>query len=162
MEKSAEKIKAGDYRSTTRQRIIDIVRTCKNEGELRIRLQAKGIDPFLQRNDEGRITGVTFIDHNSRCVMNGSRLGKEFSANIFNGLFRESPINAEHTKQDAGKEQFPPSLEQFVPHHRQSDYEETAISSLLSILSPEPQENPDNQPIRRKRKKKKRRYGRQM
>ncbi len=34
-----------------------------------------------------RIYGVTFIDHDSRVVLNGSRLGKEYSANVFNERF---------------------------------------------------------------------------
>ena len=34
----------------------------------------------------GRIYGVTFIDHNAGIVANGSVLGKEFSANVFNEL----------------------------------------------------------------------------
>ena len=33
-------------------------------------------------------TGVTFIDHRRREVFNGSRMGKEFSANAFHELFR--------------------------------------------------------------------------
>jgi len=47
----------------------------------------KGIDMVFRRNEQGRIYGVTFIDHNRREVYNGSRLGKEFSANTFNDLF---------------------------------------------------------------------------
>ena len=35
----------------------------------------------------GRIYGVTFIDHNAGIVANGSVLGKEFSANVFNELY---------------------------------------------------------------------------
>lgn len=35
----------------------------------------------------GRITGVTFIDHETRCVLNGSRLGKAYSANAFHEKF---------------------------------------------------------------------------
>ena len=40
----------------------------------------------FRRNDTGRIYGVTFIDHERREAFNGSRMGKEFSANVFNGL----------------------------------------------------------------------------
>jgi len=35
----------------------------------------------------GRIYGATFIDHNAGIVANGSLLGKEFSANVFNELY---------------------------------------------------------------------------
>ena len=40
----------------------------------------------FRRNDTGRIYGVTFIDHERREAFNGSRMGKEFSANVFNDL----------------------------------------------------------------------------
>lgn len=48
---------------------------------------SRHIDLYLRRNDTGRITGVTFIDHETRCVLNGSRLGKEFSANALHERF---------------------------------------------------------------------------
>ena len=38
-------------------------------------------------NPEGCLYGITFIDHTTRTVFNGSRLGKAFSANVFNELF---------------------------------------------------------------------------
>ena len=50
-------------------------------------LKADGIDAVLRENADGRITGATFIDHRSRTVLNGSRLGKGYSANIFQELF---------------------------------------------------------------------------
>ncbi len=42
---------------------------------------------FSSYTDEGRIYGVTFIDHNNLAVLNGSRLGKEFSANALESRF---------------------------------------------------------------------------
>lgn len=50
-------------------------------------LGSRGIDVVFRENDAGRIYGVTFIDHHNREVYNGSRLGKEFSANNFEKLF---------------------------------------------------------------------------
>lgn len=50
-------------------------------------LGSKGIDVVFRENDARRIYGVTFIDHHNREVYNGSRLGKEFSANNFEKLF---------------------------------------------------------------------------
>ena len=52
-------------------------------------MHGKGIDVLFRQNDQGRIYGVTFIDHNSREAYNGSRLGKEFSANSFQKLFTD-------------------------------------------------------------------------
>lgn len=53
-------------------------------------LKIKNMDVVLRQNEQGRIYGATFIDHDNRVVFNGSRLGKEFSATIFNDLFTRS------------------------------------------------------------------------
>lgn len=58
-----------------------------NRAEFEKQLIANGIYVVFRQNDAGRIYGVTFIDHQNKCVINGSRLGKEFSANVFNELF---------------------------------------------------------------------------
>lgn len=50
-------------------------------------LLKKGISVVFRENEQGRIYGVTFIDHQSMTVLNGSRLGKEFSANMFHEWF---------------------------------------------------------------------------
>ncbi|NDV97445.1 mobilization protein [Dysgonomonas sp. 521] len=53
-------------------------------------LAKNGIFVIFRENDEGRIYGATFIDHQEKAVFNGSRLGKEFSANAFHSLFNEN------------------------------------------------------------------------
>ena len=50
-------------------------------------LHKQGIEVVLRKNDGERLYGVTFVDHNSQEVYNGSRLGKQFSANAFNDFF---------------------------------------------------------------------------
>ena len=62
------------------------MRNAKSEQEFRELLKQEHIDVVFRRNDTGRIYGVTFIDHERREAFNGSRMGKEFSANVFNGL----------------------------------------------------------------------------
>ncbi|MBF0647406.1 relaxase/mobilization nuclease domain-containing protein [Dysgonomonas sp. GY75] len=57
-------------------------------------LGLRGIDVVFRENEQERIYGVTFIDHNSRLAFNGSRLGKEFSANAFQQLFHEGAVPA--------------------------------------------------------------------
>ncbi|MES2006284.1 MAG: relaxase/mobilization nuclease domain-containing protein [Bacteroidota bacterium] len=42
-------------------------------------LQTKSIQTVLRQNAEGRIYGITFIDHKNRSVFNGSEIGKEYS-----------------------------------------------------------------------------------
>ncbi len=59
------------------------------------RLKAENIDLILRYTDEGRIYGATYIDHDSMTVLNGSRLGRSFSANALENWFNnpaENPI----------------------------------------------------------------------
>ncbi len=50
-------------------------------------LRAKGIDTIFRYTSDGRIYGTTFIDNRTRCVLNGSRMGKEVSANTLQEHF---------------------------------------------------------------------------
>lgn len=84
MKRSGEKITKDNSREHTRHRVAEAMLDAPTENDLRERLKAYHIDLYLRRNDTGRIVGVTFIDHENRCVMNGSRLGKEYSANVLN------------------------------------------------------------------------------
>lgn len=45
---------------------------------------------MVRRNNTGRIYGVTFIDHNSKTLWNGSRLSKGLSATIFNDYWNNN------------------------------------------------------------------------
>jgi hypothetical protein len=42
-------------------------------------LQKEGIDTVLRQNAEGLVYGVTFVDHKTKSVFNGSKIGKEYS-----------------------------------------------------------------------------------
>ena len=63
-----------------------LARTYRRE-EFVALLKAKGVDVVFRHTDEGRIYGATFIDHRTGCVLNGSRLGREFSANALQEHF---------------------------------------------------------------------------
>lgn len=90
MEQSSEKITKDKNRERTRHRVAEAFLDAPTENTLRERLRSYHIDLFIRRNDTGRITGVTFIDHENRCVLNGSRLGKEYSANALNERYPEA------------------------------------------------------------------------
>ena len=89
MEKSGEAIKSGKLKERTRKIVADAVRNTRSRKELEQLLKKQGIDVVFRQNDSGRIYGVTFIDHDSRVVLNGSHLGKEHSANVFNDLYSD-------------------------------------------------------------------------
>lgn len=62
----------------------------KDESDFKRQLLEQGINVVVRRNNEGRIYGITFIDHESRSVWNGSQLGKNLSANVFNDWWNNS------------------------------------------------------------------------
>ncbi|WP_439490119.1 relaxase/mobilization nuclease domain-containing protein [Algoriphagus sp.] len=43
-------------------------------------LEKQGIATIKRENQEGRLYGITFVDHRTKCVFNGSALGKNYSA----------------------------------------------------------------------------------
>ncbi len=79
--------KAGRWRADIRPQISAAIQQAASLKELEKLLKANRIDVVFRRNESGRIYGVTFIDHGQKEVFNGSRLGKDFSANAFNTLF---------------------------------------------------------------------------
>lgn len=106
----------------------------------------------FRENEESRIYGVTFIDHKNRELYNGSRLGKEFSANAFEQLFSRPQ---EFPEQEAPG-QYADTRESL------SDSMESTIEQAFGIFSPDingpdPQEEALARKLQRKKKKKKRR-----
>lgn len=66
------------------------LQSSNSEKDFKQQLADQGINTVVRRNEMGRIYGMTFIDHKSRTVWNGSRLGKEFSANMFNDYWNHN------------------------------------------------------------------------
>lgn len=85
-EKAKEKINI----TPTKERVADALAHCSGKDDFIARLKNKNIDVVFRYTDEGRIYGVTFIDHETFNVLNGSRLGKTFSANAFEAKFNPS------------------------------------------------------------------------
>ncbi len=86
-ENSKIKLKEDGNLARLRQTVRDAMSPHNTRDEFRQLLKADGIDTIFRINPVGRIYGVTFIDHNAGIVANGSVLGKEFSANVFNELY---------------------------------------------------------------------------
>lgn len=71
----------------TRRRVSDVLAQSRSKEAFISGLKERNIDIVFRYTEDGRIYGVTFIDHNTMTVLNGSRLGKQFSANAFNERF---------------------------------------------------------------------------
>ena len=92
MQKSKQAIKP--LRSIIRNKVLQTMRTSpKTEEELRQRLEEQSLRVFIRKNESGRIYGITFIDDKEGVALNGSRLGKGYAANIFNGYFSNPTDN---------------------------------------------------------------------
>ncbi len=110
------------------------------------RLRALGADVYFRINDRGRIYGVTFIDHRSGIVVNGSRLGKAYSANVFADWF------------GATKSQRQDLLERIESNGQQTeqDVPRSLFAEITANRSLSPEEWDDilrEQQMRRKKKK---------
>ena len=102
IEKSAKIIKDKGLKDRIKRVVSVAVRTCNNRSDFEKALEKQGISAVFRTGNEGRIYGATFIDHEQKCVFNGSRLGKEFSANVFNDLFTGSRHTSEQPEHSAG------------------------------------------------------------
>ena len=92
MQKSKQAIKP--LIPTIRNKVLQTMRTSPNtEKELRQRLEEQGLRVVIRKNDNGRIYGITFIDDEQGVAFNGSRLGKGYAANVFNGYFSNPAHN---------------------------------------------------------------------
>ena len=92
MQKSKQAIKP--LISVIRYRVLQTMRTSpKTEEELRQRLEEQGLRAVIRKNESGRIYGITFIDDKVGVVLNGSRLGKGYAANVFNTYFSNPTHN---------------------------------------------------------------------
>ncbi len=89
--------------------IMKTISDSKKRKNFEKNLLKNGISVVFRENEQGRIFGVTFIDHTSKTVLNGSRLGKEFSANVFHEWFvkgNRPQIQPEITRKPENKTSF--------------------------------------------------------
>lgn len=105
-ERSKEKIDV----APTKRRVADVIAHSTDKADFISKLKQRNIDVVIRYTDEGRIYGVTFIDHSTMTVLNGSRLGKEFSANAINERFN-NPANIPADTPDISTPIVVPSVE---------------------------------------------------
>ena len=92
MQKSKQAIKP--LIPAIRNKVLQTMRSSpKTEEELQQRLEEQGLWVVIRKNEGGRIYGITFIDDKEGIALNGSRLGKGYAANVFNGYFSNPTHN---------------------------------------------------------------------
>lgn len=103
---SVEKVKRDNLAERTRKEVVKAMQGISTKEDFARRLKEVDIEVVYRTNPEERLYGITFIDHVNWTVFNGSRLGKPFTANVFNELFNNP---------DADRERLIPLPEQETP-----------------------------------------------
>ena len=154
-------------KQTLKAAVTIALKATSDELSFKKQLGGQGINVVVRRNDTGRIYGITFIDHNSKTVWNGSRLGKELSANTFNDYWNNN-IKPDIKERDEPKVKISRSkdtedLPAEEPHHlfdflNTTEKHEDGLIEALGGLLPEAQgEDYEEQDFANKMKKKRKR-----
>ena len=166
--------------SPTRNRVADVLTRATDKEDFTSKLKDSSIDVVFRYTEEGRIYGVTFIDHNTMTVLNGSRLGKQFSANALNERFNNpqaQPTNDvpvpnttvivpepeqttdthSDTQSQSGNTQAPSDGQhQSATHSSATDYGDSDFTLPgLDLFQPGQSFNPDEEEFRRRMQRKK-------
>ena len=143
-----------------KEAIRQAMRQCRTPEEFAETMRKAGISVVFHRSgkDDGRIFGVTFIDHDNRLVVNGSRLDRAFSANNFERLFAQ----AEEETRNTEKENLPanPKTLERIPDRRPQRSDTTGKWLLFALVdtllaeaaAPDPYEEYEMIQKRRKRR----------
>ena len=152
--RSKQEIKERKLADITKHTVLPVLEGTYDKEKFVAALKGKGIDTVLRYTEEGRIYGATFIDHRTGCVLNGSRMGKELSANALQEHF---------TLPYAGQPPIPLSVPVEETENRQgySGGEYESHSNGMNLFVPEgpavdAEEEAFIRAMQRKKKKKKR------
>lgn len=115
METTAGNLKKEKVPYKSKAVIASAIKSANSKDDFVRKLRDNRISVVFRSNEEGRIYGVTFIDHNDKIVFNGSRLGKEFSANVLNDLFKSLPEKQPENNTVVIDEQGKSSINDFSP-----------------------------------------------
>lgn len=137
----AEKVKKDNLTERARREIINAMQDIGTKEDFARRLKKADIEVIYRINPEGRLYGITFIDHANRTVFNGSRLGKTFSANVFNELFNNPDADRKRLipvqEQEASRQERDTKAEErqagaeYRQQENQSHYQSESSGSLI-------------------------------
>ncbi len=109
--------------------------TTNNETDFKKQLVDQGVNTIVRRNDQGRIYGMTFIDHESRTVWNGSQLSKNLSANVFNDLWKNEGNQKVQNEIQHNQNNFIHRSVKMNPNQKQKNHMHFLIF-LMEIIQP--------------------------
>lgn len=153
----------------TKRAVAGVLAGATGKDDFVAKLKERHIDVVFRYTDEGRIYGATFIDHNTMSVLNGSRLGKEFSANALNERFNNPQVQAipsvtvspkttdteAATSQETSQNRQAESQRQTAAPSRDSLSDNDFSLPGLDLFQPGMAVNPDEEEFRRRMQRKK-------
>lgn len=153
----------------TKRAVAGVLAGATGKDDFVAKLKERHIDVVFRYTDEGRIYGATFIDHNTMSVLNGSRLGKEFSANALNERFNNPQVQAipsvtvspkttdteAATSQETSQNRQAGSQRQTAAPSRDSLSDNDFSLPGLDLFQPGMAVNPDEEEFRRRMQRKK-------
>lgn len=146
--KSMEKVQNGNLAQQTKRTALDALHHSVDKSSFTDELRKRGLDVVLRENSQGRIYGATYIDHDNGCVLNGSRLGKELSANAITEWF----ANPHPVQQTVATPQMQADqTEAYAPRY---ENEGSALGGLFD-LPENPAIDPEEERFRRRMQRKK-------
>lgn len=125
-------------------------------------LRPTGIDLVLRTAATGQVYGVTFVDHTTRCVFNGSSLGKKYSAkglsdrcmeNLRDTAQGQQPSVGTGTQQPSARDA---TFQEDMPYNKPAAHLQDFLNQLM-LPEGTPEYTSGALPNHKKQKKKKRR-----
>ena len=167
----------------TKRLVSEAMAAAIDKDDFIAKLKEKNIDLALRYNADGRLYGVTFVDHNNHVALNGSRLGREFSANALNLWFNDPTAKPQvqqqprqlQGQQSQGQQSPPPgggqqTSEQSQPNQPQQqprqkpshsdDFDYSPVLPGLELFQTGPDFDPAEEAFARRARKKKKKKGR--
>ena len=122
------------------------------------KLKEDNIEMVLRKSKDGQLYGLTYVDHGTQTIFNGSQLGKSFSAKGIQDELQKiiNPTNEADKEKDAGQRK----ADKFQKNNSEKvvfESEKFHKDSTSSILQPEYQNAPINHEVREDDKKRRRR-----
>lgn len=159
--RSKKEIKDRKLADMTKRTVLAALEATHHQDRFIALLREKGIDTVLRHTEGGRIYGATFIDHRTGCVLNGSRMGRELSANALQEHFTLPYANEEPITMTVPAEESVPTEDRNAVMPKTEEYTDDFHISGAGLFSPDgsgidPEEEAFIRAMQRKKKKKKR------
>lgn len=131
-------------------------------------LEKEGINIILRQNADGIIYGITYVDHQTKCVFNGSALGKAYSAKAIQERCAQNVSTDQNVALKVNEKEQPSQGHHYakVPSHLPLFKEHKAVeqttlalsigTTLDTLIQPEYAQNYLPYQLKKKNKKKKR------